>query len=296
MLRALQFAARFELTSTKRRGRLLRGIPLDDLPAERVWGEIEKLLLQAARPSIGFALALDLGVVERLWPELRALIGCPQEPEWHPEGDVWIHTLMVIDEARKRIEGLDRGPAAAIMLGAVCHDFGKPPRRPSSTAAFDRSGHEEAGVAPATALARSAERPHARWVRCAPHGARPRRAPPEAERVQEVADAGQRRRVPAAGAESRPRDARALRQSRLPRPRPATFDCSAMDWFLERARALGVEHHPPAPLVLGRHLLELGVRPGARMGEILKAIYERQLDGEVQTLDEGLDYARLVIK
>ena len=131
---------------------MLRAIPLDDLPPERVWGEIEKLLLQARRPSIGFALALDLGVVQRLWPELAALVGCPQEPEWHPEGDVWMHTLMVIDEARSRIDGLDRGRGVAMMLGALCHDLGKP----ATTAVIDgriRSpGHEEAGVAPATPL------------------------------------------------------------------------------------------------------------------------------------------------
>jgi len=74
--------------------------------------------------------------------------------------------------------------------------------------------------------------------------------------------------------------------------RAGDFDCSAMDWFLERARALGVEHHPPAPLVLGRHLIELGVAPGPRMGEILRQIYEKQLDGEIQTLDQGLIAAR----
>ena len=56
-----------------------------------------------------------------------------------------------------------------------------------------------------------------------------------------------------------------------------------MDWFLERARALGVEHRPPAPILLGRHLLELGVKPGPRVGEILKAVYEQQLDGTVTT-------------
>ena len=68
-----------------------------------------------------------------------------------------------------------------------------------------------------------------------------------------------------------------------------------MDWFLERARALGVEHAPPAPLLLGRHLLELGVAPGPAMGELLKQIYERQLDGEITTLDEGLAAARQLV-
>ena len=77
--------------------------------------------------------------------------------------------------------------------------------------------------------------------------------------------------------------------------RTGHFDCSAMDWFLERARALGVEHRAPPPLLLGRHLIDLGVTPGPGMGRILKAVYERQLDGEVATLDEALAAARAAL-
>ena len=135
--------------STKRPRILCRTIPLDDLPAERIWGEIEKLL-SAPRPSIGLALALDLGVVQRLFPELQALVGCVQEHEWHPEGDVWVHTLQVVDQARTRVDDLPQAQRLAVMLGAVCHDFGKP----ATTAFLDgriRSiDHEEQGVAPAT--------------------------------------------------------------------------------------------------------------------------------------------------
>ena len=69
-----------------------------------------------------------------------------------------------------------------------------------------------------------------------------------------------------------------------------------MDWFVERARALGVQHQPPAPLVLGRHVLALGVPPGPRVGRILKDIYERQLDGEVTSLDEGLALAERLVR
>ena len=97
--------------STTRHGAICRAIPLDDLPAERLWGEFEKLLLVAERPSLGFALARDLGVVEQVLPEMVPLYDCPQDPEWHPEGDVWTHTLMVIDEARQRNADLDRAPA-----------------------------------------------------------------------------------------------------------------------------------------------------------------------------------------
>jgi tRNA nucleotidyltransferase (CCA-adding enzyme) len=73
---------------------------------------------------------------------------------------------------------------------------------------------------------------------------------------------------------------------------PGTFDCAAMDWFLERARAIGADKGPPKPILLGRHLLELGLKPGPRVGEILKAVYELQMDGSVTNLDEALAAAR----
>ena len=73
---------------------------------------------------------------------------------------------------------------------------------------------------------------------------------------------------------------------------PGNFDCSAMDWFLERARMLGVEHRAPAPILLGRHLLELGLTPGPRMGEILRAVYEQQLDGKVTTVGDAVELAK----
>jgi tRNA nucleotidyltransferase (CCA-adding enzyme) len=77
--------------------------------------------------------------------------------------------------------------------------------------------------------------------------------------------------------------------------RTGTFDCSAMDWFLGRARELGVEHQPPAPVLMGRHLLDLGVPPGPAIGEVLKAVYERQLDGTVTTLEDALADARRIL-
>jgi tRNA nucleotidyltransferase (CCA-adding enzyme) len=65
-----------------------------------------------------------------------------------------------------------------------------------------------------------------------------------------------------------------------------------MDWFLQRARELGVQNAPPKPILLGRHLLAIGVRPGPHMGEILRLVYERQLDGAVTNVEEGLAVAR----
>ena len=77
--------------------------------------------------------------------------------------------------------------------------------------------------------------------------------------------------------------------------RTGQFDCSGIDWFANRARELGVEHKAPEPILKGRHLIDLGVSPGPRMGEILREVYEQQLDGRVTTLEQGLESARAVI-
>ena len=295
VLRALQFVARFELTVDDATRAILREIPLDDLPPERVWGEVEKLLLLAPRPSLGFALALDLGVVDRLWPEFKALVGVPQEPEWHPEGDVWVHTLMVIDQARLRIAGLDRGPALSMMLGAITHDFGKP----MTTAVIDgriRSpGHEEAGVAPATSfLDRLNVHSFGGFdVRHAVLGLVAHHLKPSAfKKAQTPVSDGAFRRL----AQKVDLELLALLAKADCHGRTGHFDCSAMDWFLERARAIGVEHAAPAPLVLGRHLIALGVAPGPQMGTMLKRIYEKQLDGEITTVEEGLAAAAALLQ
>jgi tRNA nucleotidyltransferase (CCA-adding enzyme) len=294
-LRALQFAARFDLTLDDGTKALCRSLPLDDLPAERIWGEWEKLLLQAARPSRGLALALELGIIARLFPELQAMVDCPQEPEWHPEGDVWVHTLMVVDEARTRIDDLDRPQAVAVMLGALCHDLGKP----STTALVDgriRSlGHEEAGVVPSIAVLDrlNVQSMDGYDVRRTVLGIVAHHLKPGAfkKSATPVSDGAFRRLALKVDLELLARVAKSDCLGRT-----GGFDCSAMDWFLERARALGVEHAAPAPIVLGRHLLALGLTPGPRIGEILKQIYEKQLDGEIKTLDEGIALAQSLLE
>jgi tRNA nucleotidyltransferase (CCA-adding enzyme) len=291
VLRAIQFAARFELTIDAATADLCRAIPLDDLPSERIWGEFEKLLLLAPRPSVGLRLAWELDIIHKLLPELVPLATCPQEPEWHPEGDVWTHTLMVVDEARRRIADLERGPAVAMMVAAVCHDIAKP----ETTAVIDgriRSpGHEEAGVAPTTRLL---DRLNLYTldgydVRRAVLGLVAQHLKPIAffKAATPVSDGAFRRLALKVDPELLARFAMADCHGR-----GGTFDCSAMDWFLERARALGVEHAAPAPLVLGRHLIALGVEPGPAMGVLLKTLYERQLDGAITCVEEGVAAAR----
>src|SRR5215212_4680727 len=106
VLRAAQFAARFAFRISPETVELCRTIDLSDLPAERIWGELEKLLLRARQPSIGLGWLSALGVLEKLFPEIQSLIDVPQDPEWHPEGDVFVHTRLTVDRARELIEGL----------------------------------------------------------------------------------------------------------------------------------------------------------------------------------------------
>jgi tRNA nucleotidyltransferase (CCA-adding enzyme) len=291
VLRAVQFAARFELTIEESTAALCRRIALDDLPPERVWGEFEKLLF-APKPSIGFAVAMDLGVIEKLFPELQALAGCPQEPEWHPEGDVWVHNLQVIDRARTRIDDLPRPRQLAVMLGAVCHDLGKPATTKLIDGRIRSLDHEEQGVAPASAfLDRLNVNAFDGYdVRRQVLGITAQHLKPGSwfKVRDEVGDGAFRRLAHKVDLELLARVAKSDCEGR----RPGTFDCTAMDWFLERARALGVQHRPPQPILLGRHLLALGVKPGPRVGEILKAIYEQQMDGQVTSLDEAISAAK----
>jgi tRNA nucleotidyltransferase (CCA-adding enzyme) len=294
VLRAVQFAARFEFRLDDATRDLCRQIELDDLPPERIWGEVEKLLLLPARPSIGFRLALDLLVVDRLFPEIKALVGCPQEPEWHPEGDVWVHTLMVIDQSRTRIDDLDRARQIVIMLGAVCHDLGKPPTTAFVDGRIRSIDHEQAGVAPATAVLDRLNihtidgyDVRTQILGIVAHHLKPgmfRQSPTP------VSDGAFRRLAQKVDLELLARLAKADCLGRA-----GGFDCSAMDWFLERARELGVQHAPPDPLVKGRHLLALGLTPGPRVGAVLKEIYERQLDGSIATVEDGIALAKEIL-
>jgi tRNA nucleotidyltransferase (CCA-adding enzyme) len=295
VLRAIQFAARFEFSVDPATRDLCRGLPLDDLPAERIWGEIEKLLLRARQPSIGFALALELGVIERLFPELDALVGCPQEPEWHPEGDVWIHTLLVIDEARKRIDDLEYPQQVAVMLGAVCHDLGKPPTTAFIDGRIRSLDHEEEGIPPSSALLDrlNVHSLQGYDVRREVLGMVANHLKPGmfCKAQPPVGDGAFRRLAQKVDLELLARVARADCEGR-----GGGFDCSAMDWFVQRARELGVEHAPPEPLVKGRHLVELGVAPGPALGEVLRHVYERQLDGSVADFDSAFALAREIAK
>ena len=287
MLRAVQFAARFDLTLDDDSRALCGTIPLDDLPAERVWGEFEKLLL--ATDAVDRLRARARSRCRReLFPELHALVGCVQEPEWHPEGDVWVHTLQVIDQARTRIDDLPRPQQMAIMLGAVCHDLGKPATTAFIDGRIDRSITKSRAWRPRRAFLDrlNVHSIDGYDVRRQVLGMTAQHLKPGMwfKVRDEVGDGAFRRLAQKVDLELLAR----LAKSDCLGREPGVFNCAAMDWFLDRARALGVGHRPPAPILLGRHLLALGLKPGPRVGEILKAVYEQQLDGTVTTLEEAI--------
>lgn len=293
VLRAAQFAARFEFRIEPGTVVLCRSIDLSDLPPERIWGETEKLLLRAQRPSIGLGWLHALGVLDQLFPEIRALIEVPQDPEWHPEGDVFVHTRLVIDRARELIEDLPYAKQVTIMLAALSHDFGKPATTEFVDGRTRSRGHEEAGVEPTEsflnrlniytlegydvraqviALVRDHLKPGEYY-----------------KKRDEVGDGAFRRLARKCELELLYRVAKADSLGRNAEwvPRENWYDSAAQDWFIARARELQVAQEPPPPLLLGRHLLEMGLEPGPRIGEITRAVYEMQLDGRVQTLDEA---------
>lgn len=291
VLRALQFAARFDCALDQATADTCRGIALDDLPAERVWGEVEKLLLRADRPSVGLALAHGLGVVARLWPELVPMATCPQDPEWHPEGDVWTHTLMVVDQAARRRDGLTRAEQVTLMLAALLHDVGKPQTTALIDGRIRSPAHEVAGVAPATLML---DRLQVHTM----DGYDVRAQVLAFVQYHMIPGAWQKTTPPVSDGAFR-RLARKTDLALLARlaasdcmGRTGSFDCSAAAWFVARAEALGVQHAPPAPLLRGRDLLALGMSPGPAMGEILRDVYEQQLDGSIATHDEAVARAR----
>ena len=123
--------------------RLCRALDLSELSAERVLGEWRKLLLKGVRPSLGLELLRETDLL-RFTPELAALIGVPQDPEWHPEGDCWVHNQMVVDEAARLRDG---GPDdESLMFGALLHDVGKPPTTVTENGRVRSPSHDVRGV------------------------------------------------------------------------------------------------------------------------------------------------------
>jgi tRNA nucleotidyltransferase (CCA-adding enzyme) len=285
-LRAVQMAARYEMTVEPGTARLCASMPLADLPAERIFGEIEKLLLKARRPSLGLRLLREWGLLDPVAPELIPLADTPQDPQWHPEGDVWTHTLLAMDEAAALAADLDRPRALTVMLATLCHDLGKATTTRFEDGRLRSRGHEEAAAAPTIALLDrwnvhtiSGYDVRGQVLALVGNHLKPGQLYDDRDRVSD----GAIRRL---AAKCEP--ALLYRVARADcLGRTGDFPPVAMEWFLERVRQLDVAERPPEPLLKGRDVVALGVAPGPAVGRIVREVYERQLDGAVTTVDEA---------
>lgn len=288
VLRGMQFVARFGLTIHPDTIAICRTMTPENLASERLFEEWAKLLTKGVDISAGLRFLREVDWV-KYYPELTRLIGCEQDPTWHPEGDVWNHTLCCLDAfARERdMRGRDADEDIIVGLAVLCHDFGKPdcttydPKRKR----IRSLGHDEAGVAPTLSflrrltneerilkevppLVRLHMRPFAMWKDHSSDGAI-RRLAAKVVRIDRLI------RVAKADDAGRP---------------PFPSDLRPLEWLECAAGRLEVEAAAPKPLVLGRHLIALGMKPSAKFGEILRRLYEAQLDGCFKSTEDGIEY------
>ena len=259
VLRAAQFAARFALTLDEATCELCRTLNLDDLPRERVWGEWEKLLMKAARPSLGLRALYATGALQQLHPYLvTALMRQRQK------------MLDALDGAASERESLDYPRGVTLMLATLGSFLGH-------------------------------------WRAANGHGIV--RLLDDLNvftldnydvRKNAILLCGERKRVSdwyRARDIITDRDFRFLSARVNPRLiyhlARARGRIEAADWFRARMESLDVFDGPPAPLLMGRHLLEMGLKPGPQIGRITNAVWIAQLSGEVADLDAARERARV---
>lgn len=281
VLRLMQFVARLEFQVAPETVELCRTLSQDSLPRERLGDEWEKLLLKGQRPSLGLRFLRDCGWT-RFYPELEATIGCQQTPLWHPEGDVWEHTLKALDIAATLRHG-DRHDDLALMAAVLCHDFGKPRASYTDADGIIRSpGHDIQGLAPARDFLRrlwlnnDLEKLVLALVAC--H-----------MRAMDVIRNGNDRTMRRLSLDALRLDLLAdvfEADLRASRPQPTT----PVDQFRAMAERLRIARSTPKPLILGRHLLERGLKPGPELGRITRLCFEHQLDGDFDDLPGALHF------
>jgi len=277
VLRGMQFAARFGLTLHPETADLCRALLPEaaTLPASRIWIEWQKWC-HAPLPSYGLKV-LEQGNWITLYPELEAMLDCPQDPRWHPEGDVWTHTLQVVDRAAEIAlrYGWDGELREQMLLAALCHDMGKPVCTFADDRGIVRSpGHSHEGTADSERflLKIAAPKKHIPYVlplvrehMTHMHGE------PTAKAVRHLAN-----RLTPATVELWEALVEADASGRAPAPasRPAE------EW-LARAQEQQSHRQTPQPIVTGKMLAPLGVTAGPGMGKLIRLAYKAQLDGDI---------------
>jgi tRNA nucleotidyltransferase (CCA-adding enzyme) len=280
----MQFIARFELTPLPETVEICKSMNMENLAPERIFEEWKKLIIKGINLSDGLNFLKNTNWI-RYFPELAALIGCKQDPEWHPEGDVWVHTLHCMNAFAKERTG-DSWEDLVVGFAVLCHDLGKP-----STTKIDDNGrirspmHEPLGEEPTRSfLSRLTNQVdlHEQVVPLVKRHLTPRtffkdQASDGAVRrlARKVGRIDRLVRVAAADIAGRP---------------PRNDDFPEGPWLLERAEELKVKDSEPKPIILGRHLIENGLSPGPQFSPILEKCFEAQLDGAFKDLNGGLAF------
>ena len=288
VLRAMQLAARFNLKLADNTAALCQSLlpEADTLATERIWAEWQKWAM-ASCPSRGLAVLEKSGWLE-LYPELSAMKDCPQDEKWHPEGDVWKHTFLVVDMAAQvaaRHE-LQEEKRLTLMFAALCHDIGKP-----ETTFRDEGGrirspeHCAQGVILSNAFLQRIGAPVSLMQSVAPlvkehmthmHGDPTQRAVRRLSERLEPVDIELWEALVEADASGRP-------------PYPASRP--ALPW-LQMAELISTHQGKPEPIVSGEMLMHLGMQPGPAMGKVIQAAYEAQLDGDFCDENSALEWCR----
>lgn len=300
VLRGMQFAARFDLkpddVSTNTMRLVLPG--LVELSSERLRDEWRKLLVLADKPSIGLQLGLYLGAFDVLHPELPPLKSTPQNPAWHPEGDVWIHTLMVVDEAAAiiRREGLDGDLAFTIMLAALSHDLGKPLVTAMIDGVWRSKNHEEAGEAPTRSFLKTIGVSAAaieKIVGIVKDHLKPTNYYlQEIEKNQSITDGAIRKlaaRIAPATMNELLLVAEADYFGRGQWRHGEKREYPERPWLLERAGRIDVLNGQAPHVISGKELIDLGIEAGPKMGELIREA-DQMRDDEGKTKEEIVEW------
>jgi putative nucleotidyltransferase with HDIG domain len=277
MLRAVRFAARFGFAIEERTAAAIRALAFEihQVSRERVRDELTRMLTEGhARRA--FELLDATGLLEQVLPEVARMHGIEQPPEFHPEGDVWVHTLLLLEKLLS-----DASPALA--WGALLHDVGKPAtfRRAPDRIRFD--GHVEVGVRIAEGILR-----------------RLRFSLEETAQIISLVENHMR-----FGDIRKMKESTLKRFFRLPKfeEHLALHRMDALSSFgkldnyefaKEKYEALPEEQVRPPLLVTGRHLIEAGYRPGPQFKEMLALAEDAQLEGRIATSDEGMELVKEV--
>ena len=276
-LRAARFAARHDWQVAPETVALCRSLDLSELPAERIEAELRDILLRGKRPGLGLQVLEDVGAL-RILPELAAMRGVPQDPVWHPEGDVFHHTCLCLDAAASIRSDMENPWAE--MLGVMCHDLGKATCTIFERGRWRSAEHDTAGARLAKKLLSRFTRQED-LINLVVAYVREHLRPTQLAAADKVGDAAIRRLALRVDIPGLVRVSWADAAGRIYADMPAWEEWEAGRWLISRAAALGVKDQAPQPFLLGRDLLARGMTPGREIGRILEEAFELQLDGEL---------------